>query len=126
MNSEKSIHRQVVNLTAGLLVILLVYWFVTPYQRLIAGLFLGILISLLLFLHLSYRLQLVTERVLATGSPKIPGLGMVFRISLVFLGMVLTAVFPSMLDYRTVVLGLPVCYILSYFILLLSRDLQNK
>jgi hypothetical protein len=111
------IQRRVVQFTAGLLAFLIILWFFAPEQRpVIAGWMTGILTSLFNMIHLSRRLWIAAESVIATGSPKTPGIGLISRILIVVLAIAIARRFPDYVDFRTVVLGLPVCYIITIIV----------
>ncbi|MBA4495954.1 ATP synthase subunit I [Paenactinomyces guangxiensis] len=115
MDPMKSICRRVLVFTVGLIIALLILWFSTSYQQAIAGLILGILVSLYNVLYLARKLRIAGEYAIATGSPKTPGVGMLNRFLMVTLAVMITVKYPGTFDFRSMVLGLPVCYILSVF-----------
>jgi ATP synthase protein I len=116
MESLQTIHRRVVFLTAGLLAILLVIWFIAPQKRLVAGLILGISVSLYNTLYMARKVHSVGVRAAETGSVKQRGTGMIHRYLMASLAIIIAALHPDRFDVRIVPLGLPICYIMIYLL----------
>ncbi len=111
MNDFSSSNRLVLILTSIILVLSLLLWFVTPAKSFVAGFILGGLISLYNVLYLARRVSLITQLVIA-GSHRPKSLGFLYRILMVVFGIILVYKFPEWFDYRSYVLGLPLCYVL--------------
>jgi hypothetical protein len=112
MQSKITIRRRVMVLTTGLLIVFLIMVFLTPYRAFFAGLLLGTSVSLYNFWYLSWKLQLVLKNALAGN--KIRGTGMINRFLVVAFAMLIAAKYPA-IDVKSVIIGLPLCYILSIF-----------
>ncbi|MFC7391861.1 ATP synthase subunit I [Scopulibacillus cellulosilyticus] len=93
-------------LSCCILIFLIFLWFVTPAKSLIAGFIIGGLISFYNVFHLAYRVMLAGKLV-ASGSQKLVGLKTLSRIAVVGFGIVLACRFPEWIDYRSLVLALP-------------------
>lgn len=113
MQSKLTIRRRVMVLTTGLLIVFLIMVFLTPYRAFFAGLLLGTFVSLYNFWYLSWKLQLVLKNALAGN--KIRGTGMINRFLVVAFAMLIAAKYPAAFDVKSVLIGLPLCYILSIF-----------
>ncbi|MXQ52919.1 ATP synthase subunit I [Shimazuella alba] len=113
MKSKLTTRRRVMVLTTGLLIVFLIMVFLTPYRAFFCGLLLGTSVSLYNYLYLFWKLKLVVESV-QTGN-RVRGTGMVNRFLVVVFAMIIAARFPDTLDVRGVLVGLPLCYILSIF-----------
>lgn len=125
MESLQMIRRHVINLAVGLLIPLLIMWLLTPYKPFIAGAILGILASLYNILHLARRLRITGEVAIATNGKRASGLGVINRYLMVTLAVLIIYKFPQHFDYRTFILGLPVCYILPLFVKLCIINGKN-
>ncbi|MBA4602955.1 ATP synthase subunit I [Thermoactinomyces mirandus] len=112
----KKIQQQVVYFTAAMLALLLAIWFVAPYQRIVAGIFLGICVSLYNVFNLAKKMRVVEENVIATKTAKYRGIGMIHRYLMVALAIFFAVKFSAWFDVRAIVAGLPFCYILIAFL----------
>ncbi|MFC7440067.1 ATP synthase subunit I [Laceyella putida] len=112
MDPLHTIRRRVVILTAGFLALLLVLWYLTPYKKMVAGTGLGLLVSLYNILYMARKVRLAGEFTVATGSTKQRGTGMINRYLMVALAILVAFKYPMHFDVRTIVVGLPICYIL--------------
>lgn len=117
MDSIKPIYHRVVMITLMLIVTDLIFWLLTPHKRLLAGVALGLSVSMYNFLQLARRVRLAGESVIASGSAR-KGLGLTQRILMVTFAVLLAVRFPEYLDGRGIALGVPVCYFLSLFVYL--------
>ncbi|MGA8944078.1 MAG: ATP synthase subunit I [Thermoactinomyces sp.] len=113
MDSFKIIQQWVVCFTAGILTLLLAIWFITPYQRIIAGIFLGICVSLYNVLYLAKKMRSIDENAFSKSSGKYRGTGQIHRYLMVALAIFLAVKFPAWFEATAVVAGLPFCNILS-------------
>ncbi|TCW39261.1 ATP synthase I subunit [Laceyella sacchari] len=112
MDPLHTIRRRVVILTAGFLALLLVLWLLTPYKKMVAGAGLGLLVSLYNVLYMARKVRQAGETTLATGSTRHRGTGMINRYLMVALAILVAFKYPMHFDVRTIVVGLPICYIL--------------
>lgn len=108
----QTIRRKVIYLTAGFLTALLIMWLLTPYKAFIAGIILGLLVSLYNVLYLARRVRLAGESTIAAGTKKVQGTGMINRFLMAALAVIVGVKYPQVIDVRTIPLGLPICYIL--------------
>jgi ATP synthase protein I len=111
MQPYLTIRRRVMVLTIGLLSVFLIMDILTPFRTFFAGLLLGTFVSLYNFLYLSWKLQLVQES-LQTGG-RIRGIGMINRFLVVACAILVAVKFSAIIDVQGVIIGLPLCYILS-------------
>ncbi|WEG13108.1 ATP synthase subunit I [Pullulanibacillus sp. KACC 23026] len=111
MNEYTSSRRLVLILTSFIFLVSILLWYLTPAKSFVAGFILGGLISLYNVLYLGRRIKLISQLIIA-GSHRRAGLGFLNRILMVVFGAILVYKFPEWLDYRSYVLGLPLCYIL--------------
>jgi hypothetical protein len=114
MSLIHTIRRQVLHLAVGLLILLLIIWYLTPSsQTFLAGMILGLLTGLYNILHLARRVRIVGEQVIASKGKKVrSGLGMINRFLLVALAVTIVGLYPQHFDYKGLIAGLPICYIL--------------
>lgn len=94
---------------------LIILWFLTPVKPLVAGIILGGLISIYNIFHMAFRVKLASDRVIA-GSQKLVGIKTLSRILMVVFGIILAYRFPEWIDYRSMVLTLPLGYILMVIV----------
>jgi hypothetical protein len=113
MKSKSTTRRRVMVLTTGLLIVFLIMVFLTPYRAFFGGLLLGTTVSFCNFWYLSWKMWLVTESALSGN--KIRGTGMINRFFVVAFAMLIVARFPDTFDVKGVIIGLPLCYVLSIF-----------
>ncbi|WP_028776578.1 ATP synthase subunit I [Shimazuella kribbensis] len=113
MQLKLTTRRRVMVLTTGLLIMFLIMVFLTPYRAIFGGLLLGTAVSLYNFWYLSFKLRMVLESALSGN--RIRGTGMINRFLVVAFAMLIAAKLPAIFDVRTVLVGLPLCYILSIF-----------
>jgi ATP synthase protein I len=113
MQLKSTTRRRVMVLTTGLLIMFLIMVFLTPYRVFFCGLLLGTAVSLYNFWYLSWKLGFVLQSALSGNS--IRGTGMINRFLVVAFAMLVAAKFPTILDVKGVLVGLPLCYILSIF-----------
>lgn len=114
MDTVKTIRQRVVYLTAGLLTLLLIIWFVTPHQRIVAGIFLGLCVSLYNVLNLLWKMNAARESAIRMQSGRYQGVGMIHRYLMVALAIMIAVKFSAWIDVGAIVAGLPVCYIFLY------------
>jgi hypothetical protein len=112
MDPMITIRRRVVFLTTGFFTILWIIWLITPHKRFVAGIFLGICVSLYNVLYLSRKVWAAGEHAIATGSTSKPGTGMINRYLMVALAIIIAIMYPKVFDVRTIPVGLPICYII--------------
>lgn len=113
MDSLKMIQQQVVYFTAGILTLLLAIWFIVPYQGIVAGIFLGICVSLYNVLYLAKKVRLIEENAISKKFAKHQGNGQIHRYLMVALAIFLAVKFPAWFNAIAVAAGLPFCNILS-------------
>ncbi len=113
MDSLKIIQQRVVYFTVGILTLLLVIWFIAPYQRTVAGIFLGVCVSLYNVLYQAKKVRLIEESAFSEEPVKHRGVGQTHRYLMVALAIVLAVKFPAWFDAIAVAAGLPFCNILS-------------
>ncbi|MBA4548134.1 ATP synthase subunit I [Thermoactinomyces intermedius] len=114
MDTVKTIRKRVVSLTTGLLTLLLIIWFMTPHQRIVAGVFLGLCVSLYNVLNLLWKMKPVKESAVYLKPGRYRGVGIIHRYLMVALAIIIAVKFPEWIDPRAIVAGLPVCYIFLY------------
>lgn len=102
--------RFILSLTSCILLVSILLWFIIPAKSLVAGFILGGSISLYNVLYLARRVRLFNE-VIVRGSSRRVGLGFFNRVLMVAFAIILTYRFPEWIDYRSLILGLPLCYI---------------
>jgi ATP synthase protein I len=122
MDMMQAIRRQVVILSAGILTLLLIMWFITPYRVFLNGVILGILVSLYNILHLGRRLHLVGKQAITTDGKRVSGLGVINRYLMVTLAIIIIAKYPQYVDYKGFILGLPICYILPLIVIWFIKE----
>lgn len=113
MDTVKTIRKRVVSLTTGLLTLLLIIWFMTPHQRIVAGVFLGLCVSLYNVLNLLWKIKIGRESAFH-AKPRFRGVGMIHRYLMVALAVMIAVRFPEWIEVKAIVAGLPVCYIFLY------------
>jgi ATP synthase protein I len=113
MQSKLTTRRRVMVLTTGLLIVFLIMVFLTPYRAFFGGLLLGTFVSLYNFWYLSWKLRHVLKNALSGN--KVRGTGMINRFLVVAFAMLIAANYPTTFDVKSVLIGLPLCYILSIF-----------
>ena len=109
MNELDWSRRFILSLTSCILLISILLWFFIPAKSLVAGFILGGAISLYNVLYLARRVKLAGLLVIS-GSSRKAGLGFFNRILMVAFAIILTYRFPEWIDYRTLILGFPLCY----------------
>lgn len=102
--------RFILILTSCILLASILLWLIIPAKSLVAGFILGGSISLYNVLYLARRVRMVNEMIIR-GSSRRVGLGFFNRVLMVAFAIILTYRFPEWIDYRTLILGLPLCYI---------------
>lgn len=108
------VRRQIIILSCSIFTLLILLWLFTPAKAFIAGLLLGGLISFYNILYLARRVRMAGQMAVAGGPGLLRGTGMFNRILMVGLSVIITVRFPKVIDYRSLILGL-----LMYFILLI-------
>ncbi|MBM7645367.1 multisubunit Na+/H+ antiporter MnhE subunit [Scopulibacillus daqui] len=93
-------------LSSCILIFLIFLWFLIPAKSIIAGFIIGGLISFYNVFHMAYRVMLA-GKLAASGSQKLVGLKTLSRIAVVIFGIILACRFPEWIDYRSLLLGLP-------------------
>lgn len=126
MNPLNTIRRQLLYVSSGLLILCLIFWLLFPYQSLIAGVMLGLCISLYNILYLTRKIRLKGEHSIVTSLKMIQGSGMLNRYLMVTLAIIIAILYPQWIDVRTVVIGLPICYILVVVLETISILRQEK
>ncbi|HET6872419.1 MAG TPA: ATP synthase subunit I [Sporolactobacillaceae bacterium] len=111
MSEFERSRRLVLILTSITLLCSILLWLLTPAKSFVAGFILGGLISLYNVLYLARRVNVISQLVI-TGIRGRMGLGFLYRVLMVVFGAILVYKRPEWFDYRTYVLGLPLCYIL--------------
>jgi len=110
--------RLIIIFSGGFLTIFILLWLVIPAKSFIAGLLLGGLISFYNLLYLARRIKMASL-VAITGRPGLRGTGMFNRILMVVFAIILVARFPEAIDYRALILGLFLNFVLLIIIALL-------
>jgi len=100
----KWMRRLIIIFSSGFLTIFILLWLVVPAKSFIAGLLLGGLISFYNLLYLARRIKMASL-VAITGRPGLRGTGMFNRILMVVFAIILVARFPKAIDYRSLILG---------------------
>ncbi len=113
MQQSTSLRRRVMVLTAGLLIVFLVMSILTPFHTIFAGLLLGTLVSLYNFRYLDWKLQQVVKSLQQDG--RLRRTGMINRFLVVATAILVAIKFPAYFHALAVIIGLPLCYILSLF-----------
>lgn len=127
MDPLQLIRRRLVNLSAGFLALLLVLWLLTPFQKVVAGVALGLLVSMYNITYMARKVRMAGEVALASGSMRKRGTGMINRYLMVALAIIAAFKYPMYFDARAVVAGLPICYILIILLEILEmRKLASK
>ncbi|SFI66656.1 ATP synthase subunit I [Thermoflavimicrobium dichotomicum] len=127
MNELHTIRRQVMLLAVGILITLLIMWFLTPpnFKPIVAGAVLGISVGLYNILHLARRLRISGEQAIATNGKRISGLGVINRYLMVTLAAIIIATNPQYFDPKGFAMGLPVCYILPLAVAIFQKKKQE-
>ena len=112
MTPLQTIRRRMLLFTVGLLVFLVICWFLFPYRSQTGGLIVGITVSLYNFYYLSRKVRQKGEYTLAKAVRHLSGSGMVHRFLMVALAIIVAILYPQWIDVHTVILGIPLCYIL--------------
>ncbi|GGH84072.1 Na+/proline symporter [Pullulanibacillus pueri] len=113
------IRRLIIILSSSFIIILILLWLVTPAKAFIAGLLLGGIISLYNLLYLARRIRMAGQ-VAMTGAPGLlRGTGMFNRILMVLFAILITARFPDWIDYRSLILGLLLNFVLLIIVAVL-------
>jgi hypothetical protein len=115
VSSLQKFQRHVVVVTLGFLVLALFCWFVFPYRSQIGGIIVGIAFSLYNFYYLTRKIRLKGEPGLSKAI-SVLGSGMVHRFLMVVLAIIIALLYPLWIDVRTVIFGIPFCYILVVFV----------
>ncbi|TCS95589.1 ATP synthase subunit I [Hazenella coriacea] len=126
MDSLHFMRTRIILLTVIFLSLLLISWFIFPFQKAIAGLMIGVIVSLYNILHLARRLRIAGEVAIATGSLQTPGIGMMNRILMICAAFLIAIQFPELVDFRMIFLGLPVCYIIAVIVQLWFLRIENN
>jgi ATP synthase protein I len=116
MSSMKPIYRRLLMFTAVLFCCLTVMWFLFPfYKECIAGVILGFLVSCYNVLFLNKKMRIAEKYGKTRGSMKQHGTGMIHRFCVVALAIFFAYKNPEVIDVRTIVIGLPLCYLFLIF-----------
>ncbi|WP_038111281.1 ATP synthase subunit I [Tuberibacillus calidus] len=109
MNELTWLRRIILSLTSCILLISILLWFLVPAKSLVAGFILGGAISLYNVLYLARRVQIAGMLVIS-GSTRRAGLGFFNRVLMIAFAIILAYRFPQWIDFRTLMLGIPLCY----------------
>jgi ATP synthase protein I len=101
----------------------LLFWLVTPYKPFFAGLFLGGLVSLYNHLYLLRKVRNLDAHA-DSGASKRRGSGLVNRLFMVAIPLLFAAKYPASIDFRAVLIGLPLAMILT--VVAEFRDLRKQ
>jgi ATP synthase protein I len=113
MDAQNLYRRQTAIHTSIFLALVSFLWWTTSWKAFFAGIFMGGLAGLYNVLYLIHRLRLLDAQVMATASGnRRVNTGWVNRLLMAAFPMILAVRFPEWIDYRSVLLGLPVPYIL--------------
>lgn len=93
---------------------LLVFYLCTPYKEQVAGSMLGLGVSFYNVLFIGRKLCAVEDRVTGLKTSRLRGTGMLHRFSMIALAIMLAYKCPQYIDARTIVIGLPLCYIFLF------------
>ncbi|MCS1352287.1 ATP synthase subunit I [Mechercharimyces sp. CAU 1602] len=120
------IRRHILRYSGIILTTLVLLWIITPYKPFLAGIILGGLVSLYNVLYLARRIRIIGERVVAGQGPA--GTGLVNRILMIGFSVIMAVRFPEWIDYRSLVLGWPISYILLAVVgyLLVRHDRMDR
>lgn len=109
-----------------ILLVLILLWFLIPAKSLIAGLLLGGCISLYNVLYLARRVRITGQMAMA-GTPGLAGSGVINRLIMIGFAIILAVRFPEAIDYRFLVLGFTMCYILLIIVAIIyARKERTK
>jgi ATP synthase protein I len=123
-NELAQFRRLILILSCWILAVLILLWFITPAKSFVAGFILGGLISLYNVLYLARRVRIVGQFAVA-GSRRIVGTGFVNRILIVVFGIILAYRFPEWIDYRSLVFGLLISYVVMVVVACLYANKEN-
>jgi hypothetical protein len=117
MDTHDLYRRQTAILTCIILALISVLWWTTSWKAFFAGFFLGGVAGLYNALYLIRRLRLidlqtVEQDMSASSGKQRVNLGLANRFLMAAFPMLLAVRFPEWIDYRSVLLGLPVPYII--------------
>ncbi|MDN4592783.1 ATP synthase subunit I [Polycladomyces subterraneus] len=113
MGVQDLYRRQTAILTSIFLALVFLLWWVTPWKSFLAGFFMGGVAGLYNALYLIRKLRLMDEQPMSAVSGKRRvNTGLANRFLMAAFPMLLAVRFPEWIDYRSVLLGLPVPYIL--------------
>lgn len=110
--------RQILILSSGVLAVLVILWLIVPTKAFVAGFILGGVISLYNVLYLARRVRVIGQMVVE-GSARIAGAGLINRILMVVFAAILAYRFPEWIDYRSLILGLPMSYMIMVLVAIL-------
>ncbi|MFC4619862.1 ATP synthase subunit I [Camelliibacillus cellulosilyticus] len=103
--------RLILILSSCILGIFILLWFFTPAKSLIAGFILGGVISLYNTLYLARRIRIIGLLAMK-GFQRHAGTGLLNRLIMVVFGVIIVYRFPNWFDYRTMIAGLLIGYVL--------------
>ncbi|GGE05289.1 hypothetical protein GCM10011571_02940 [Marinithermofilum abyssi] len=86
-------------------------WLSTPFKPFFGGLILGALVSLYNVINIAKKVRTNGEAVLS-GKGRGGGTGLIYRIMMVVFSVILVARYPAWFDFRSLLLGLPISYVL--------------
>ncbi|BCU83265.1 hypothetical protein JIR001_30480 [Polycladomyces abyssicola] len=113
MDAQDLYRRQTAILTCIFLALAFLLWWATSWKVFFAGIFLGGAAGLYNVLYLIRKLRLIDEQAMSAASGKRRvNTGLANRFLMAAFPMLLAVRFPEWIDYRSVLLGLPVPYIL--------------
>jgi hypothetical protein len=113
MDAQDLYRRRTAILTSIFLALVILLWWATPWKALLAGFFMGGVAGLYNALYLIRKLRLMDEQAMsAVPGKRRVNTGLANRFLMAAFPMLLAVRFPEWIDYRSVLLGLPVPYIL--------------
>jgi hypothetical protein len=110
----KKLRNQLVSFSLGVTLCLIILYLCTPYKEQIAGIWLGLGVSFYNVLFIGRKLRIAQERAILVQGRKPQGTGMLHRFAMIALAVMMAYKYPHYIDARTMVIGLPLCYIFLF------------
>lgn len=119
------VRRLILILSCSVLAGLLLIWLVVPAKPFIMGIIIGGLISLYNVLYLARRVRIAGQLAMTHGL-RSAGSGLTSRIGMIVIGVALAYRFPQWIDFRALVIGLPLSYVLMVVAMCLYIKKETK
>lgn len=119
------VRRLILILSCAVLAGLLLIWLFVPAKPFVMGIIIGGLISLYNVLYLARRVRIAGQLTM-THSVRPTGTGLINRILMIAFGVILAYRFPEWIDYRALVIGLPMSYVLMVVAMCLYINKETK